>query len=280
MKEIHLSEHVRHEAVNDEINLLEIWQWLKCYKWLLLAATMAGMVIGAAMITWTQPVWKADALIQVGRVGWAEQVIEPITRITTRLEDVSYIRRIEKGLQDSATITPIHVGVLQAKPVPGSDFIRLSLSAHSKELAKKLISATVDQLKAEHEEIIRPAIERRKLQLAAIERDILSTKTAEKELEQWIASGKASTNFFIYMTLRQQIMANEHELDQKKMMLGEQMDATRTYPTSLIGEINVDDRPVSPKKGALVLLGAIVGLLVGMFMAFIRHFFKHVSIRQ
>lgn len=280
MKGIYLSEQMRRDEVNDEIHLLEIWHWLKRYKWLLLAATMVGAVIEAAVATWTQPVWEASALIQVGRVGWAaDQIVEPVARITTRLGDVSYMRHIEKGLQDPAAIKPMYIGGLQATPVPSTDFLRITLRAYSKEMAKNLVLAAVNQLKAEHDEMVRPALENRKMQLAAVERDILDTKNAKKELAKWITSGKARANMFVYMTLRQQILANEHELDQRKLTLGEQLDKSRTYPTSLLGDINVSDQPVAPKKKALVFIGAIVGLLAGMFVAFIHNFFRHVSIR-
>ena len=58
-------------------------------------------------------------------------------------------------------------------------------------------------------------------------------------------------------------------LEQLKLSYEEQLSPLRTYLTSRIGSTYVSEKPVAPKKGVIVVLSGVLGLMAGIFAAFI-----------
>lgn len=277
-----MPEQMQHGTADDEISLMDILRILKQYKWLLLAAPVFCAVVALAVVSQIRPIWEASALIQVGQVGQAGQqvqLIEPISRAVARIMappfKLGVFNRPEIKSSEILSEQPIYMGSFKAKAVPDTDMIELKLRAHSNEMAKNLLLATGKQLCETHGEMMGLSVDSLKQQVMETEKTLRAGQDTANELRQRLSNDKVgAAGVVLYVTLYQQTMNELRETEQRKRMLEEQMRPERTYLTKMVGDVYTENQPVSQKKGVIVFLAALMGLLGGGIAALLHNAIK------
>ncbi|TPQ39675.1 Wzz/FepE/Etk N-terminal domain-containing protein [Cupriavidus pinatubonensis] len=251
----------------------------------LLLATVLGALIALAITQFLTPKWTGMVTVQVGQIaapGQAPRLIE--TQLTTivRLNLPSFRTDVLKSLglpspdsgHKEATLL---FDSMRATPSKGADVLNLQVSAFSREQAAKALQASVALLDGSHRSFFQPSLERMKADLA---KTTAKLADAEREYDQTYralksgstqATGTVGTRDIltsnVLSTLQQQIL----ELKNHKAQLEDGLDPARSYPTRVIGEVYVPKRPSTPGKLLVVAAGALLGLFVGLAIAYLPH---------
>jgi capsular polysaccharide biosynthesis protein len=262
---------------NDEISLIDLWQILIRHKWWVLGTPLLAVIAAGVAVFLMKPQWEAAAVVQVGAVGQAgpvgqaEQEVQLIEPVVAAMERMKH-----KAFEDAVLAeVPLVRGSLTVKALPHTDMIQITVRGYSQRDAKRSAEATVSHLRKVHDKVAAPKIRRLKQRLAQVEFEIDRTK-AEREMIFKMSGLKAKMiaeeGFMDNLTLAN-IMIERYsdlrELEHAKLFYTEQLDPMRTYPTSLIEDISVSEKPVSPKKARNILLVGILGLILGVIGAFL-----------
>ena len=274
----------------DEISLFDLWEKLRG-GW---RGVVLGLVLGVAVavlaIYMIPPTYEAVAVVQVGQVGQVEKIgqvgqaaplpVEPpaqsVERIKTPTFQMAQAERLgnqdwinDLRLSSNATTKYIRAQVLKASP----NLIELIASADSAGAAKSIVEASIQGLAAKQEEIAKPMVDKMKLDLSVAKEKLLS---AEKELEglnKLMANAGVKDDRFtqisLITSLRVQKEAEVFAQRQAIMAYETALMPPATQPAKALEGIFVVDKPVSPKKGLLLALGIIGGLLGGVLGIFV-----------
>jgi uncharacterized protein involved in exopolysaccharide biosynthesis len=269
-------------VAEDETTLIDIWRVLARYKrWVIGTPVVfaAAALLGSSLMT---PVWEATAAAQVGQVGQIGQIgqggtlIEPIARVVERMKlkpfGSSVLRKMGKPVEDEEG--KLFLDTLKVRAVPNTDLLEVKVRAYTSEMAKAYAEATVALLGAVHGELAKPTIGRLKQQLAKADEQIERTRTELDRLMQAAAKKTPTTSErFMENIVTADVLVKRdkdlRELEQLKGIYEEQLGPLRTYPTSLIDSVYVSDGPVAPRKVLITGLAAVLGLLVGLGIAFV-----------
>lgn len=223
-------------------------------------------------------------MVQIGQVGQPDvgqvtSLIEPPTRAVERLKLRPFrdgvLASIEIRTSDDEPRARLYRDSMQVRQLPNTDLIELKVRGYSPEEARKLAEATISRLQEIHGRLALPSIERLRSQLDTITRE-LKRAQAEREtllsntqLRQEIGPG----NRFAENVLLGNILATRdaeiRDLQQRRLTLEERLTPSRTYPTSLVEEIFVPERPASPRLVLTVSLAIAGGLAAGMLIALV-----------
>lgn len=275
----------------DEISLFDLWEKLRD-GW---RAVAAGLVVGVAGavagIVLIPPKYEAVAVVQVGQVGQVGQVrvsgqpVEPPVQAVERMKTAAFQRRLAEALDDqewlqsiarspsgsTKTLSPQVIrGTVGPDQVP---LIELRAAGQTPEAARRKAEAAVAELARVHAELAQPALARMRADLA-ISREKLAS--AERDLAALTKLAEAAgirderfTQLALMTSLRIQKEAETFGQRQLIMALETAMEPPATQPARAIEAIFVPERPVSPKKSLLLVLGIIGGLLAGVLWVFV-----------
>lgn len=263
------------ETRSDEVSVLDIFNVMRRYKWLILALPVVAAVFAALLVSYVlRPTWEASATLEVGRVGGS--VVEPAIHVMSRMKLPSSY----KGVVNSGLFSPEEVdtaqgfyGTLKIAQVKGVDLIEVKVRAPSPEMAKNLIQGGVVNLQRMQKDIMAVTIEKNKKQLQILIEDI-KIASADTELLKKKLLASHNWNAFdatLTATLLKDKTADLRAMIQAKLVLEEQLSPARTFPTKIIDEIYVSEGPVSPNKRLIIGLAMLAGLFGAMFIAFVHN---------
>lgn len=282
-----------------EINLFELWQKLRA-GWRHVAGGAAlGLLAGGLVTGLISPKYEALALVQVGYVGEVEQIgkpgqvgqlssrpAEPVRQALERMKTPAFQLRIARSLNRQDWID-----ALQRSAGAGSEFLALQLSrdtaivagevplielrarSDSPENARKISDAAVFELAERQAEIVRPAIERLKSDLAIAKGRQQQAEQDLAALSKLIPTAVVKDDQFTQLALmtstRLEKQAEIFTQRQNVVLLETALSAPATQPAQAIETVFVADKPLPSRKGLLLTLGFVGGLLAGIVVAFI-----------
>lgn len=137
------------------------------------------------------------------------------------------------------------------------------------------MNAVVNKLKEEHGRISAPTISRLRQELATIELELKLTSVESERLKKMLdGADSVSEKVFLQAILVSNLrLAREDELRtfrDHKRELEEQLSLERTFPTDVMGKIEVLSEPVYPKKTLFIMVGLFMGLFLGIFVSVVR----------
>lgn len=283
-----------------EINLFELWQKLRAGWRHIAGGTALGLLVGGLVTGLISPKYEALALVQVGYVGEVEQIgkpgqvgqlstrpAEPVRQAIERMKTPAFQLSVARSLNRQDWID-----TLQRSAGVGSEFLTLQLSrdtatvageiplielrarSDSPESARKISDAVVFELAARQAELVRPAVERLKSDLA-IARD--RHQQAEQDLaalSKLIATAGVRvrddqfTQLALMTSTRLEKQAEVFIQRQNVVLLETALSAPATQPAQALESVFVADKPLPSRKGFLLMLGLIGGLLAGIAAVF------------
>lgn len=272
-----------------EVSFAELWEQL-CCRWKAvvgsLALGIAGAVAGIALIP---PKYEAVALIQVGQVGQLGQLgqvkmgghpVEPPAAAVERMRAPSFQRRVAEAVNDqgwlqdierSATATTKTFALQVIKGTVGPDqvpLIELRAGADSPEAAKRKAEVAVAELIKAHAELALPTLARMRSELAINREKLAGAERDLAALTKVAVTGVKDDRIpqlaLMLASLRIQMEVETLGLRQVIIALETALGSPATQPAHAIEEVFSPEKPMSPKKGLLLTLGSVGGLLAGV----------------
>ena len=284
-KEVSETEHFG----QDEISVRDLWRVLINQKNWVIGIPILCVLLAAVGVSMAKPKWEATAVIQIGQVGSSGvgqtiQLIEPSVRAIERMKMKSFedtvLAKLQIPLDGGNSVAAIFKSSLSLKALGTTDLIQFKIRANSRDKAESWAQAVVDRLKDVHEKLTQPTIDRlrkqqtelkKQMQLIEAERsNLLETvsKTSERS-----GDGRFSTNLLLSNLLLQK-NAELRDFEMRRLAVDEHLTSIRAFPTSLVDRIYVPENPVSPKKLLIVMLAAVLGLILGIIVAFMRNYWQ------
>lgn len=267
------------EASRDEISLREIWNILWINKYLVLGVPLVAALAAAVGVTRVNPQWEAVSVIQIGQVWQVAMPLESPSRTVERMKLQPFKAAVLTGLGIPATddhpLSALYTNSLRVKVLPNTDLVELRLRARSREDAARWADATVKHLQAVHEKLADPSLARLKQQQAQMKRQMqLITEEKDRllknaEIRSEIGPGNRFAENMLLSNFLLQKDAELRAFELQNLMLEEQLDPAKTYPTSLLDKVYVPEKRAYPKRALTVVLAAIVGLFLAIFAAFL-----------
>ena len=277
----------QHELRDDDhedagIDLAKVYRVLVENKRWVIGIPLLFLGLAFMAIQLIQPKWEAIGLVQVGQV-WQDQkaisVENPISvveRIKNKSFQVKILSKLGISLDEENPKRKLFVNSLKVKVVPNTDLLELRIRGYSAMEAAHWVEETVNYLQEAHKKLAEPTISRLQKQLVEVKKQILSVK-AEKdslvknaELKSQIGPGNRFAENLLLTNYLVQKDSELREFASRQLGLEEQLNPAKTFPTSLLEQAYVPEKPVSPQKLLIVTLATLVGLMLGIFVALAR----------
>lgn len=264
---------------NDEFSLTDIWTIIKCNKRIILISPIFFGIAAFFFVTFfVTPTWESSAILQVGQVGQVAQtpkLVEPIPNVVSRMMQPSFATKMleQSKLVDGELITlkGIYGNSLKVTKIKDAELIEFKVRGYSPMMAQSLAENTLSYLQKIHGEMMKASITRIESQIQTTNEDISTVKKEIEFLTQQLQGNHNwnSYNATLAATVLQDKSTQLRTLTQAKLLLAEQLSPSVTFPTKIIGEFSVSDDPVAPKKSLIVSLAVLLGLFVGVCVAFV-----------
>lgn len=260
----------------DEISLFDLWQTLKDGWRYVFGGVVVGLLGAVAVLVTTQPQYEASALLQTGKV--AGTIIEDASTIVERFKSPSFHLEVAQDVEDQNWIAQVENGngtqILSATlPKASPSMVEVKVKAKSPDFAKKIANAATQKLIKRQDELsaqIRKKIEfdlsTAKEKLVKAEQDLLSLA---KTLGSVGTKDDRFTQISLLMSIKLQKESDVFTLRQSVFALENSLLPPATQPARVLEAIFVSQKAVSPKKGLLLALGLVGGLLVGVMWVFV-----------
>jgi capsular polysaccharide biosynthesis protein len=256
---------------------------------LIILTGVTGALIGFLAFQFMHPRWVAKMTVQVGQVsspvpgGVVSRLVENQLTAADRynLPTLRLAVLSELGLPAPDTGSReanLIFDTLRGSTGKSPDLINLQVSAYSREQAAAALNMSFKTLADEHRKLFDPAISRMKNDLS-IASDKL--KAAEREYASsyaWLESGVGQKNAAsnsardVLLTNMAMLINNQViELRQQATQLREALEPTRSYPTRAMGEVYIPERPSTPGRMIMIIVGAFLGLMVGAAFVVLRN---------
>ncbi|GLQ95541.1 Wzz/FepE/Etk N-terminal domain-containing protein [Dyella acidisoli] len=254
----------------DEVYLIDMWRiLLREWRWFMAVL----IVVLAATFTFlrvTKPQWQADAWIQIGQVGFVpagqDPKAEPFARVMERVKLIPFQNETLEsiGIGSRTPEGALYRHSLKIEPLPyAGPLIKLSVRAHSPEMARKLAEATVERLRDIHRSTEATQLNFARAHLAEVLTDLQQT-TAERDHLQQVATQSKDNFAGVLLTSKNDEVRS---LQQARADLEARLSTTYTYDTSLMWPVYVSEDPVFPNHLLMWGMGGVLGVFLGTLAA-------------
>ena len=288
-KEVPQREHFE----QDEFSLRDLWRILISQRRWLLGLPFVCVVLAAVGVSVAKPKWEATAVIQIGQVGQSgvgqgSQLIESPLRAIERMKMKSFeddvLTALKIPVEVDDPVAKLFRSTLSLKALGATDLIQVKVQAVSRDQAQTWANAVVDRLREVHERLAQPTIDRLRKQQSALKKQMQIIEEERKNLLTIVSKSietsgdnRFSANLLLSNLLLQK-NAELRDFEMRRLAADEQLTSVRTYPTSLIDRIYVPEKPASSKKLLIVMLSAVLGLIFGIIVAFMRNYWQSAKV--
>ena len=282
----------------DDFDLLDVINFIRRNFIYMLWGALLGLAIGGLLVVLLPKQFEATALVKIGEIANVNaagtvtgSTIEPSLQVVDRIksrsfqDDVLKVIKISVDDDDNALVKQFR-NSLKVK-LEKSELISLSVNANSRAQAGALMQGVVNQLNTVHYKMSYPAIARLKLELDSVNNEI---KLADEESKKFpkvldTQSENVTDLKFLQTVLLSSIRMSKAQeyrnFRDNKRMLEEKLSPERTFPTHVLGRVEVSKKPVSPKFSILIPAGLFLGLFASFaYILFISLRLKLASVKK
>ena len=279
----------REHFEQDEFSLRNVWRILMGQRKWLLGIPIFCMLLATIGVIMAKPKWEATAVIQIGQVGQSgvgqgSQLIEPSVRAIERMKLKSFeddvLATLKISLKPGDPIAELFRNSLSLKVLGTTELIQVRVRGYSPDQAANWARAVVDQISAVHQRLTKSIVERLDKQLTELNKQMRTIEEERGSLSKIVSMSSArngDSKFSENLLLSDLLIKKNAELrdfETRRLAVSEQLTSIRAYPTALVDRVYVPEQPASPKKLLTVLIAAIVGLILGVIVAFLRNYWQ------
>jgi LPS O-antigen subunit length determinant protein (WzzB/FepE family) len=282
----------------EEISLFDLWDKMR-EGWRYVAGGTAIGLLGAGLaLTLIPPKYEAVAVVQVGQTGQVGQVaqvgligqvttlpVEPTQLSVERMKTPTFQMAVAQGagiqdwidaLRRSATAGNDYLSLQVSKATVGQNaapLMELKAKADSIENARRIAEVAIQELGKRQSEIAKPAIDRMQADLAIAKEKRQRAEEDLGSLSKLVATAGIKDDRFTQLSLMNSLrLQKESELFFQRQLVAALEGALgppATQPAKAVEPVFVSEKPVSPKKALLLVLGLVGGLLAGILAVFV-----------
>jgi len=266
---------------NDTIDLKELFKTLKKRKKMILLITLVVTLLSIFYAYFiAKPVYQVQAMIEIGKLG--DKPLANIQDIQHKLEYIYGVRSKKKR------ILPRVKAISVAKKT--KNVFSVAVEGYSNDDAIKFTEGIVHKVEKEYKDQIDTYIHAQKELIALTQNDIKVTKENLKKIQQTLenynqeimnitTADAALAGIYIIQisqnqTQVQSLQARISALREKKYNIALSISPLKIKQTQIVGEVEVLNKPIKPKKALIVIVSFISSLLLAIFLAFFLEFLR------
>ena len=277
----------------DEFELLDVIKFIKRNFFTLLWGMLLGVIIAGLLVMLLPKEYEATALVKIGEIGntnSAGSLIEPTLQVLDRIKSLSFQDDVLEALKvsteddDDALVKQFRKS-LKVK-LEKSDLITLSVRALSRTEATKRMQEVVNQLNAAHNRMSYPTISRLKLELESVNNEL---KLADIEAKRFAKTLDMQSENVTDLKFSQAVLLSNMSMSKaqeyrtfrdNKRMLEEKLSPERTFPTHVLGRVEVSKKAVFPKYSLFMAAGLMLGFFASWLFIFARGLKVKLALNQ
>jgi uncharacterized protein involved in exopolysaccharide biosynthesis len=272
----------------EEIDLREMVLFLAKKKWFILAVAVF-FILGAVIYSAVAPkVYKIENALEVGLMigpGGAQAIESPV-QLKGKLDNDIYGQKVRESLKISQSKYP----KIKTENLKDSDIISLKIESSLTDQNKKVLEGINSLVIGDHEKIL--SVFKRELQDSiavekkSIERIQNKIKSLESEqqtlgdkiaaLQKVLLSSYDPGIQFIILDTKQQLENKKQEIENLYLAINASQDTInsleydieKSRSTFAIKQPSVSEQPVGPRILLNSVIAGMLGLMVGVFLAF------------
>lgn len=254
---------------DDEISLLDLWQILCKRKLWIVACLLVCVAAGAAYVVLKAPVYEASVKLRIGQAGPPPAgLFEVADELSARLM-AHYGEDVADGVKRERPF------LKRATPQKGlTTAVDLLAEGDSPEDAVSLLQRITGEVRKEHEAIFDRNVNflSERLKNLEVQRASLQQQYADASALFDLLKQRDPVQAALIMQERGRVTTSIIGLDAEKPALAQRLSPPQTLPTALLGEISAPTKPAAPKKGLVLLLVSVLGLIGGVLLALLAEF--------
>lgn len=267
------------QFATDTIDLRELFQTLKRRKKIISLITLLLTSLAIIYVWTTKPVYEVKAMIEIGKLESGtkdEKLLDNLGDIKQKLEYIYGVKSKKKRVYPKVKSISLNK---QAKSI-----FTITVEGYSNDEAIELIKKLVKNIEKEYQDKIDTYIKTKKKLIALTIENIKTTKQnlikIEKTLDNYSQkimniTAKDAALAGIYTIQISQNQKQAQSLLSKIYNLkidiyNQELSITplRLKPTQIVGQIEVQENPIKPKKLLIVIVAFITSLIFSIFLAF------------
>ncbi len=271
----------------DEISLFDLWQTLIGGWRYVLAGAVVGVLAAVMVVLTVQPTYEASALLQAGKVAGA--VIEDAATIVERFKSPSFHLEVANDVGDEKWAEQVENGngtqILSAQvPKTAPSMVEVKVKAKSPDFAKKIADTATQKLIKRQDELSSQVLQKIRFDLATAKEKLLKAENDLLDLTKILSATGVKDERFSQVSLLTSIKLQKESdvfaLRQSVFALEISLMPPSTQPARVLEAVYVAQKPVSPKKGLLLALGLMGGLLVGLLSVFVSNAWRRARVQR
>jgi uncharacterized protein involved in exopolysaccharide biosynthesis len=257
------------DVYDDEIDLrdliLVIWRYWKLIVGIILAFLLIGAVVSFAIT----PIYQVKAKISIGNYAVDPDSGEPQMTTGTAREIM-----LSRDFQEEAWGEGTNAGGLSVTPVESTDILNITLESSNPQQGEALLNELINLFDERTEEQYERSIE-------LINDDLQLTVAELQEIYQRIEQTQGLLDGTGISEMQQSELLNtlSRFFQQRDKLLEKKLQSKQKLNTiesmQVLEKPAASSVPVSPNKKLNIVVAGVLGLMVGVFAAFIADYFKH-----
>ena len=278
---------------DDEISLYELWNTLVKRR-VLIGVVLALSVAGASVYALTRtPVYTMDAVLEVGVMpsvgedGMAVQSIEAPSGLVTRLNEVVIPQVVDEQdatsavtaelLSKESRLVRLHAQVTQADAAAASDSINAItdnlIETHDSQIAQS--AAYYEQRLQETQAELARVLQSNQALTGAMQAAERANSAQESQVESLNRQLAATLSSIVGAIISRDATSEISGIRNTIAQLEVAEDTMR--PTQVVRAPALADEPEGQPAATIIALGAVLGLMLGVFAAFGREFLANAA---
>lgn len=266
---------LRSETTNEDLNVLISLRDILIIMFRsylgILACVLTGICGSLLYLHLTPKIFEGTAHIALAKYSFdltlpIESNLEDLDQILYRskLPSFYYGINLEKcGLaNENKSFETINSAVKFSSIKGNNSFLVMKVQLNTKEFAKSCMETIFDEIKSMQESKRKVYIENAEKSLKKIQNDIAEIRNLLFKSQN---SGEAITA--IYLSNREQLASLNNEAVKLKSFI----QSSEVGQARLVSPIHVLDKPISPNKISVLLIGLFIGLTIGVLFSLIKN---------
>lgn len=250
-----------------EITLAELWQAAVRRRWLIAATFLFCMLAAAAYLALKVPLYEARSTLRIGQVAGTGP-FETVDVISARLL-AQYGEEISDGVDREPPFLE-RAGPLAGAPTT----LDLVTRAATPEGAVGLLEQIVVEVRKSHGGIYAKSVDGLIRRLAALEQQLLALENESRAATELFGTMRESEPVLASLIVIERARIEEmiNALEAERPRLAQMLSPPLTLQTEAFGSIMAPTRPATPKRGIVLAVAGIVGILAGLVVAVVSTF--------
>lgn len=255
---------------DDEVDLFELFDTLKESWKLWVGSTLAGGVLAFGISQALPSSYEVSSLVRIGSAGPMGQV-EPTLVAMERIKSRAFQQAVCDALvcdEEQRDAIKKQITITQPK---GTDVLSLTVKADSPARAAAVSEAVVQVLQQTHAELAGPALQNVRRQLTSDQKRLKELEAQRQRVVVQVsrAQGEAAAAVAVLQLAQMGDNSELQVLSQRVADLAASLEAPKTRPTERLQKLYVSDKPVSPRKSLITIVGSILGAFIGVSAVFV-----------